>query len=281
MIELPEAITMARQIEETLKGKTILSAEYGENLHKFLFFNEDIDDTCSFLIGETVEGANGLGGFVEIDFGKKSLAFNDGTRCTFHRNKRSLPDKWQLKLEFIDRSFLIFTVVMYGGLFAFEKGDFSNPYFAAAKEKPSPLSSEFDSDYFDQLICQADKKQSLKGFLATKQTIPGIGNGTLQDILFNAGLNPKRKLGSLSDDEQDRLFESVKDVLDTMTKAGGRDTEKDLFGSSGGYRLKLSKKTYRAGCPACGTEITKQAYMGGSVYFCPVCQPLLRLTDAK
>ncbi|MFO7935831.1 MAG: zinc finger domain-containing protein [Bacteroidales bacterium] len=27
-------------------------------------------------------------------------------------------------------------------------------------------------------------------------------------------------------------------------------------------------------CPNCGDAIVKEAYMGGAVYFCPVCQPL-------
>jgi len=27
-------------------------------------------------------------------------------------------------------------------------------------------------------------------------------------------------------------------------------------------------------CPVCGAAIVRQAYLGGNVYFCPVCQPL-------
>ena len=59
-----------------------------------------------------------------------------------------------------------------------------------------------------------------------------------------------------------------------MTDKGGRDTEKDLFGNFGKYKTILSKNTYKNPCPNCGGTITKEAYLGGSVYYCQICQPL-------
>ena len=55
---------------------------------------------------------------------------------------------------------------------------------------------------------------------------------------------------------------------------GGRDTEKDLLGNAGGYRTLMSRNTLGRGCPVCGQEVVKEAYLGGTVYYCPVCQPL-------
>ncbi len=57
-----------------------------------------------------------------------------------------------------------------------------------------------------------------------------------------------------------------------MARQGGRDTEKDLFGNFGGYITLMSKNTVGKACPVCGGLIQKQAYMGGSIYFCPSCQ---------
>lgn len=97
----------------------------------------------------------------------------------------------------------------------------------------------------------------------------------LQDILFAAGIHPKRKIGTLSDAERDNLLSCIVSVLRDMTARGGRDTEKDLFGRPGGYRVKLSKNTLTSGCPRCGGQIVKETYLGGAVYDCPSCQPLL------
>jgi len=57
-----------------------------------------------------------------------------------------------------------------------------------------------------------------------------------------------------------------------MTEKGGRDTEKDLFGQNGRYKTLLSKNTVNQPCPNCGNTIMKEAYLGGAVYYCPVCQ---------
>ena len=110
--------------------------------------------------------------------------------------------------------------------------------------------------------------------MAAEQRIPGLGNGCLQDILFRAGVHPKRRLETLRETERTRRFHSVKNTLREMADQGGRDTEKDLMGQSGGYQTYLSAKTWRGACPFCGGAIIRQAYLGGNVYFCIRCQPL-------
>jgi formamidopyrimidine-DNA glycosylase len=113
---------------------------------------------------------------------------------------------------------------------------------------------------------------SLKAFLATEQRIPGLGNGVLQDILFNAKMHPKKKAGVLSTNDQQVLFDSIKNTLSEMMAKGGRDTENDLLGKPGAYKTKLSKNTAGQPCPVCRTLIKKEAYLGGSIYYCARCQ---------
>lgn len=76
----------------------------------------------------------------------------------------------------------------------------------------------------------------------------------------------------MSEEDIKNIFNSIKSVLLDMTEHGGRDTEKDIFGSPGRYKTKLSKNTYKNGCSICGSEITKESYLGGTVYYCPKCQ---------
>jgi formamidopyrimidine-DNA glycosylase len=79
-------------------------------------------------------------------------------------------------------------------------------------------------------------------------------------------------MGALTDWEIDAMYDAVKHVLAEMTAQGGRDTERDLFGQPGGYRTVLSKNTVGTPCPACGTVIQKEAYLGGAIYTCSGCQ---------
>ncbi len=115
---------------------------------------------------------------------------------------------------------------------------------------------------------------SLKAFLATEKRIPGLGNGVLQDILFNAGLHPRKKVESLSAKEKEQIFQSIRSTLLEMVENGGRDTEKDLWGKPGGYKTIMSKNTFKSPCPSCGMGIERARYMGGSIYFCCNCQKL-------
>jgi formamidopyrimidine-DNA glycosylase len=77
---------------------------------------------------------------------------------------------------------------------------------------------------------------------------------------------------SLTDQELETLFLAIKATLRQMADQGGRDTEKDLFGQPGGYRTILSKNTVNTPCPRCGELVRKEAYMGGSIYYCSGCQ---------
>ncbi|MGB4200285.1 MAG: zinc finger domain-containing protein, partial [Thermotogota bacterium] len=187
----------------------------------------------------------------------------------------TVPKKDQLLIGFEDGSYLSAVVQMYGGLWCFPSGSFDNPYYLSAKSKPFALSDAFNQQYFEELIDNPDmQKMPAKGFLATEQRIPGLGNGVLQDILFRAGLHPKRKIGTLTKEEKSLLYKILKTTLKEMAEFGGRDTERDLFGACGGYQTQMSKNTAGKPCPRCGETIAKEAYMGGSVYYCPNCQKI-------
>jgi formamidopyrimidine-DNA glycosylase len=114
----------------------------------------------------------------------------------------------------------------------------------------------------------------LKAFLATNQRIPGLGNGVLQDILYNARFHPKKKINSLDEIGKEDLFVSIRNTLSKMTELGGRDTEKDIYGNPGGYTSILSKNTLSSPCKRCGSQIIKEAYLGGSIDYCSGCQSI-------
>jgi formamidopyrimidine-DNA glycosylase len=273
MIELPEAVVLSKEINDSLSGKVIKSVTVGQSPHKFAWYHEDKDKYQEFMNGKSIKKAYNQGGFVKIEIEDDILLLlSEGIRIRYLAEGEPVKQKHQLLIEFTDLSSLVCSVQMYGGLVAFHDGDYDNDYYSAARMKPSPLSKEFIQEYFEQLISSISDKMSMKAFLATEQRIPGLGNGVLQDILFNAKVHQKKKVGSLSDNEKSSLFQAVKDTLADMVEKGGRDTEQDIFGYSGGYQTILSKNTVNTPCPDCGSLIQKQAYMGGSIYFCPECQ---------
>lgn len=273
MLELPEAYVLANQINEHLIGKRIMNVVAAQNPHKFAWYHGDPQRYHDLLSSKTIDKAVSYGGMVNIYAGDSMLVFGDGVSLEFHYSGDERPKKHQLLIEFEDFSALSASVQMYGGLWCFKDGDFDNQYYQIAKDKPSPLSDTFDNEYFRGIIdAPGAEKLSAKALLATEQRIPGLGNGVLQDILYNCGIHPKRKVITLTDTDKIALFDSIKSTLAEMVSLGGRDTERDLFGCSGGYKTKVSKNTVDKPCQKCGNNIVKEAYMGGSVYYCPQCQ---------
>lgn len=273
MIELPESQTLARQISATLTGKRIQTVTANQSPHKFAWFTGDPQAYNNLLAGKQVISASASGGMVEIQVEEIRLVFCDGTNVRYIIPGDLLPQKHQLHVIFDDLSALVCSVQMYGALWALGPGQ-TEGYLEIARCKPNPLTSAFDWHYFRSLYAESDGKLSAKAFLATRQRIPGLGNGVMQDILFNARLHPKRKMNSLADHEWALLFNAVKNTLMDMSAQGGRDTEKDLFGQYGGYQTILSVRTAGKACPVCGGVIRTEAYLGGRIYFCSECQTL-------
>lgn len=276
MIELPEAIVLSKQVNEMVTNKEIVRVIAEQSPHKFAWYHKDPQQYGDILEGRSIQHATAVGGLLELQVGDAKLVFSDGVNLRYFPAGSKRPIKHQLLLELEDESALCASVQMYGGLSCYPQGEEeTSSYYMVAKSKPSPLSKEFDEAYFEEISSVKEvQKSSVKAFLATEQRIPGLGNGVLQDILWTAKLHPKRKMNTLSGEERAVMFRSIKDVLLAMTKAGGRDTEKNLFGIAGGYETAMSRNHVGEHCHVCGQPIIKDAYLGGSVYYCENCQKL-------
>lgn len=272
MLELPESYTISKQIEQTLVGKIISYIELLHTPHKFAFFHGEQDKFHDCLEGQKIVGATYHGGMVEINTEDSMIVFADGACPKYYEDKEKFPKKHQMAVYFDDETAIFMSVQMYGFISIFPKGECTEGYYISSSSKPNPLEDGFTLEYFKSLYPTNGKKLSAKAFLATEQRIPGLGNGVLQDILWDAGIDPRFDMRDATDADWLTLYTSVKQVLKEMCECGGRDTEKDLFGNKGGYITQLSKNSLHEPCMKCGYEIHKANYMGGTVYFCEHCQ---------
>ena len=277
MIELPETYVLSEQINQTLAGKTIRNVAANAHPHAFAWYTGDPDTYHDRLAGRKITAATPgtgytCGGNTEVLCEDMLLVIS--TPIKYHAPGDKLPKSHQLLLEFGDDSHLSCTVQMWGAMLCYEADNIVLPEGWVCNRCPDPLTDGFDAVYFNGLWNGAKPTLSAKAFLATEQRIPGLGNGVLQDILFNARIHPRRKLESLSGDEKVNLYDSLKSTIRAMWMQGGRDTERDLFGCTGGYRTILSVKTLKNPCRVCGGALKREAYLGGNIYFCPGCQPL-------
>jgi formamidopyrimidine-DNA glycosylase len=200
MIELPEAVVLAKQINRALAGKRILRATANQSPHKFAWYSGDPAGYNEKLAWKTIDQAAAYAGNVEIKAGDMLLLL--GAPLRYHLKGEKLPLKHQLLLEFEDGTAMSSTIQMWGGLFCVKAGEkIGFEDYELARKRPSPLDEAFDRAYFDGLFDENSGKVSAKEYLATKQRIPGLGNGVLQDILWTAKIHPRRKMAALSDSE--------------------------------------------------------------------------------
>ena len=115
----------------------------------------------------------------------------------------------------------------------------------------------------------------IKPLLMDQKKIGGIGNIYANDALFDAGVDPKRKAKSLSEDEIKKLYDSILKVLKLGLKTGGA-TELNfvnVLGEEGHYQkhfLVYAREGQK--CKRCGGIIKKIKLAGRGTYYCPDCQ---------
>ncbi len=275
MIELPEAETIAAQMDKELKGKRIDFAIRGNSPHKFAFYNREPEEYARMMKGR-VWGkvwAQGVHIFSMLGEDMIFVLGGGGERIFLHTTPKTLPNKHQFLVSFEDGAYLTVTVQMWGMLQLMEPETIpEHPYLG--KTGVSPLTKDFTFDFFNQQFeaLEAADARAIKFFMISQPGVWGVGNGCLHDVLYRAGIHPRRRAVDLKPEERKELFAATRDTLREMTEKGGRDSELDLYGCPGRYRRILGSHSVNKPCEVCGAPIQKIAFLGGASYFCPKCQ---------
>ncbi len=275
MFELPEYITLARQMNETLTGKVIRKGCLGNSPHKFVWYNRSHDEFERLTKGKKVSVAQAKGKwlFIPLEPGYVLLFGESGGKMIYHPAGTPVPKKYHLCLTFTDDSFFTNTTQMWGAMELYEKGKEQERQYVKGM-RPTPIDPEFTFDYFSTLVDSLlqGEKRSAKGLLTQEQLIPGLGNASAQDILFHAGLSPKHPIADLDKRQRRKLYQAILKTTREIIAKGGRYDEYDLYDLPGRYTRLMDNKALDCPCPNCGGSIEKMQYLGGTCYFCPRCQ---------
>ena len=275
MFEIPEIVNLAKQFNETLKGKTIREGSLGNKPHKFVWYNRTHEEFAKLTKGKKIGETKAKGKWLSIplDPGYVLLFGECGGKLLYNPQGSKMPKTYHLYLIFTDDSFLSFTTQMWGAMELYKKGEEEKRKYVKDM-RVTPVEKEFTFEYFSNLIDSLlnDKKRSVKGLLTQDQLIPGLGNAIAQDILFKARLNPKFPISELDKSKRKKLYKEILSTVKEAIKKGGRYDETDLYNNHGEYIRILDKNTLGKPCPVCGKKIEKMQYLGGTCYFCPTCQ---------
>lgn len=138
---------------------------------------------------------------------------------------------------------------------------------------PEPLSDDFSATLFYE-SCRG-RKRPVKSHLLDQHVVAGIGNIYADEILFRAGVRPRKCAARLTKKECAAIVCATKTVLTEAISAGG-STIRDYVDSemrAGSYQL--AHQVYgRAGkpCRRCGATLKSVVVGGRSSVYCPHCQ---------
>ena len=275
MFEIPEFVTLARQMNETLKGKKIQRGQLGNSPHKFVWYNRSHDEFEKLTKAKTVGKARAKGKwlFIPLEPGYVLLLGECGGKVLYQPAGSKMPKKYHLHVTFSDDSFFTATTQMWGAIELYKKGQEKNREYIKAM-RTTPIEPEFSFDYFCSLTSDfaEDKRLSAKGLLTQNQIIPGLGNAIAQDICFRARLHPRHPITDLTTAQRRALYNAITDTVSEVIDKGGRYDEYDLYNNRGGYIRIMDKNALKRPCPQCGGKVEKIQYLGGACYLCPNCQ---------
>jgi len=275
MIELPEAVAISKNLNETIPGKRMIAAGTGAGTHKGVSYQPSREELAAWLVGKTVSEVSARGRSVHIGMSSNQALVIDefGGKVLYSDPDSEPPKKHHLLTVFDDNSCLTIAIQGWGFMSTLTEWQ-RNKWTQLRADALSPIEPDFTLENFSSLVEKyPDKgKDSIKAFFTNGKSVAGIGNGYLQDILFQAEISPKRKVADISAEEIPLLYGAVKQVIDQAVHENGRCCERDIFGNPGNYTPLMDRNTQGQPCPHCKTPIQKISYLGGSCYLCPTCQ---------
>lgn len=269
MAEVPEVETLTRDLRELVVGRALTGARVlAPEAVRF----PAPEDLGALLAGRRVEGAARRAKWLLCDLaGGVTLALH----MMLHGTLRLLPAGAPADAQ---------TMVVFGleggeELHLRDRKGYARVAAAPAAElaerlKLAALGPELLDPAFgpgDLAARLAGRRGVLKTTLVDQKTLAGLGNRDADESLWEAGIDPRRKAGSLAPAEVERLHAAARAVVEEGI--GLRGTMTDLRGRRGGARQ--DRKIYGhegEPCPRCGAPIAR-TFIGQLItFYCPGCQ---------
>lgn len=271
MPELPEAETIARDLDPRLQGARITDVR----VHRDDVLARPPETFGRALVGRTVHrvGRRGKNVVIGLDDGRRlmvnlgmtgRLMLSDSPRSTELRHVA-------VRIELDDGRTLLYDDVRRFGLLQVHEPD-----AWAARDAElgfEPIDHGFTAT--DLLAMTRRSRTPIRNFLLDQSKVAGIGNIYALEALFRAGIRPTRRAHGVTAAEADALVDALRAVLtEAIDNRGTTFSDyRDAAGESGAFGPFL--RVYgREGkpCVRCGTPIKRRVLTNRSAFYCPACQ---------
>jgi formamidopyrimidine-DNA glycosylase len=146
----------------------------------------------------------------------------------------------------------------------------SDPGTVLSSLGPEPLSPSFTAEDLYKLLHA--RVRQIKPLLLDQRFIAGIGNIYADEALHLARIHPLRVSNTLEYEEVERLWESMREVLQEGIRRNGASIDWVYRGGDFQNYFRVYGRTGEP-CPVCGTPIERIVVGQRSTHYCPECQP--------
>lgn len=136
---------------------------------------------------------------------------------------------------------------------------------------PEPLDDSFTAQELYQRL--ADRHRLLKPLLLDQSFLAGLGNIYADEALNLARLHPLAQSDSLTFEQAERLWQSIRQILQEGIRRNGASIDWVYRGGDFQNYFRVYQRTGEP-CPRCGTPVQRITIGQRGTHFCPSCQVL-------
>ena len=269
MPELPEVETVRRGLL-SLVGKRILSVEVTRPDLRFPF-PEDIDS----IAGRKIVGIDRRAKYLLIRLEDDlTLLSHLGMTGRFGRSLEGKHD--HVIIDFVDGERLVYTDPRRFGIMDLIHGS-DDEHKLLSHLGPEPLGDDWNGERLHNAL--RGRKISIKAALLDQKIVVGIGNIYASEILFRAGVSPKKMAKSISRTKAEQICDETRHVLLIAIEAGGstlRDGQfKQIDGQLGYFPHEFTvydREGESCMNPNCENVVKRVVQSGRSTFYCASCQ---------
>jgi len=267
MPELPEVEATARSLRRLLPGRVVASVDVRQTTS---VRTHAVAEFARLLTGRRIEKVSRRGKTL-------LLMLSDGWTLLVHfklwgivRFLRTavVPDaQTAVVFTFTDGSSLEFRELQLSELGLHPTTDLARVKYLASLGV-DPLLRGFTKSFFRTLLAA---RGNIRAVLTDQSRIAGIGNLWAHEILHAARIRPDRQVSALTPLEADRLYRTIRRVLQRAIAAGGEPEFVGPTGRKGRWRLAVYGRGGQP-CPRRDGTIRAVRLGGRPSFYCPTCQ---------
>lgn len=259
MPELPDVAYLREYAQATSLHRTIAASSLGDE--------RLLADTSRQLLARRLKGdafdaarRHGKHLFLTLRDSGGALMLHFGMTGTLRAySSGETPEHTQLAIAFADGSHLAYANTRMLGQIAIVDG--IDEYVRAQGLGPDALAISLTA--LEEIV--RGGRGAIKSTLMNQSRLAGLGNIYTDEVLFHAGIDPRRACSDVDDEDLERLHAKIGEVCWTAIDAHA-DPE----------RMPQSWLIHRRSpgetCPVCGETVTKATIGGRSAYLCERCQ---------